>query len=148
MAEILATLRDLARICRDGEKLYDAAAARMRDPGLRELAGEVGRMRGELHREFAMLLGARGEPAAGGTLYGLVREFYATLRARIGDRDRVYVAELANVEDRLLHAMERATLHLAPDDTLAFVRLHLPAARATHERMRALKDELTRAAAV
>lgn len=141
MAEILASLRDLARICRDGEKLYRAAAVRMRNPVLRELAGEVGRLRGELHREFTMLLGARGERAAGGTLYGHVRELYANLRARFGDCDRVYIAELENVEDRLLHAMERATLHLAPDDTLAFVRLHLPAARATHERMRALKNE-------
>lgn len=148
MAEILATLRDLARICRDGEKLYCTAAARMRNPALRELAGEVARVRGELHREFTMLLGARGERAAGGTLYGHVRKLYANLRACFSDRDRVYVAELENIEDRLLHAMERATLHLAPDDTLAFVRLHLPAARAMHERMRALKNELSNAEAV
>lgn len=142
MAEVLATLRDLARICRDGERLYHIAAVRMRSPALRELAKEVGRMRGELHREFTLLLRARGAPAAGGTLYGGARKTCANLRARFSDRDRVYVAELENIEDRLLHAMERATLHLAPDDTLAFVRLHLPAARATHERMRALKNEL------
>jgi uncharacterized protein (TIGR02284 family) len=147
MAQILATLRDLARICRDGEKLYHAAAARMRNPALRELAGEAGRARGELHREFVMLLCARGEPAAGGTFHGHVRELYANLCARFSDSDRVYLAEMENIEDRLLHAMERATLHLAPDDTLAFVRLHLPAARAMHERMRALKNASSNAGA-
>ena len=62
-------------------------------------------------------------------------------------RDLIYVSELENVEDRLLHAMERATLHLQPEEVHALLRRHLPAARAAHERIRTLKCELTAKAA-
>lgn len=148
MAEVLATLRELAHICRDGERLYCHAAARMRSPHLREVAGEVGRVRAELYREFATLLRAHGQPLCeAGSLYGRLRKRYAGFRARFADRDLIYVSELENVEDRLLHAMERATLHLQPEEVHALLRRHLPAARAAHERIRTLKYELTAKAA-
>lgn len=148
MAEILATLRELAHICRDGERLYCQAAVHMRSPQLRELAGEAGQVRADLYREFAALLHQHGEPLCeAGTLYGRVRKRYAGLRAHFADRDRIYVCELEYVEDRLLHAMERATLHLQPEDVRALLRRHMPAARAAHERIRSLNRELTGKAA-
>jgi uncharacterized protein (TIGR02284 family) len=147
MAEILATLRELAHICRDGERLYSQAAADMRNARLREVAGEVARVRGELFLEFAALLGEHGRRCEGGSLYGRLRKRYAGLRARFSDRDRVYVFELENMEDRLLHAMERASLCQHAGETRALLRRHMPAARAAHERMRELKRELAKAAA-
>lgn len=150
MAEILATLRELAQICRDGERLYRQAAVRMRSPHLREVADEVGRVRGELYREFATLLQEHGQHLCdAGTLYGRLRKRYAGLRAHFADRDldRIYLGELENMEDRLLHAMERATLHLQTEEARALLRRHMPAARAAHERMRTLKRELAEKAA-
>jgi uncharacterized protein (TIGR02284 family) len=145
MAEILATLRELAHICRDGERLYGQAAACMRSQRLREVADEVGASRAELYREFAALPHAHGQRLCEtGTLYGRLRRLYAGLRAGFADRDRIYVCELERVEDRLLHAMERATLHLqSEEEARELLRRHMPAARATHERLRALKRELT-----
>lgn len=148
MAEILATLRELAHLCRDGERLYSQAAVRMRSPGLREVADEAARIRGELYREFAALLRARGQHLCeAGSLYGRLRKRYAGLRAHFADRDRIYVCELEYVEDRLLHAMERASLRLQAGEVHALLRRHMPAARAAHERMRALRRELTEKAA-
>ncbi|MGN6314173.1 MAG: PA2169 family four-helix-bundle protein [Rhodanobacteraceae bacterium] len=148
MAEILATLRELAHICRDGERLYCQAAARMHSPHLRELAGEVGQVRAELYREFATLLRAHGQPLCeAGSLYGRLRERYAGLCACFADRDRIYVSELEGAEDRLLHAMERATLHLQPEEVRTLLRRHIPAARVAHERIRTLKSELAAKAA-
>ncbi|HET9835405.1 MAG TPA: PA2169 family four-helix-bundle protein [Rhodanobacteraceae bacterium] len=148
MAEILATLRELAHICRDGERLYRQAATRMCSPDLREVAGEAGRIRGELYREFAVLLREHGQHLGeAGTLYGRLRKRYTGLRAHFADSDRIYVRELECVEDRLLHAMERATLHLQPGEVRALLRRHMPAARAAHERMSTLRRELTDKAA-
>lgn len=143
MAEVLATLRELARICRDGERLYGQAATRMRSPQLREVAGEVGRLRGELYREFAALLSDPGRRVCdAGSFYGRLRKRYVALRACFADRDRVYVFELESAEDRLLHAMERASLRVQAEETRALLNRHMPAARAAHERMRSLKREL------
>lgn len=148
MAEILATLRELAHICRDGERLYGQAAARMRSPHLREVADETGRLRGELYREFAALLPEHGQHLCeSGTLYGRLRKRYAGLRARFADRDRIYICELEYVEDRLLHAMERATLHLQPGELRALLHRHIPTARMAHQRMYMLRRELTGKAA-
>lgn len=144
MAEILATLRELAHICRDGEWLYGQAAARMRSPGLRKVADEAGRLRGELHREFAAVLRDHGQTSCeGGTLYGRLRKRYAGLRAHFADRDRIYLRELEHVEDRLLRAMERATLGLQSQETRELLRRHMPAARVAHQRMHMLRRELT-----
>lgn len=148
MAEILATLRELAHLCRDGERLYRQAATRVRSPRLRELAGEVGQVRADLYCEFAALLHQHGEPLCeAGSLYGRVRKRYAGLRARFADRDRIYVCELEYVEDRLLHAMERATLYRQPEEVRVLLRRHMPGARAAHEQLHTLKGELTGKAA-
>ena len=143
MAEILVTLRELAQICRDGERLYGQAAAHMCNPRLREVADEVGRLRGELYREFAALLSEHGlRLCDSGSFYGRLRKRYVALRARFADRDRIYVFELENAEDRLLHAMERASLRPQAEEARALLLRHMPAARAAHERMRSLKREL------
>lgn len=148
MAEILATLRELAHICRDGERLYRQAAPRMRRPDLRAVADEVGRIRGELYLEFAVLLQQHGQRLCeAGSLYGRLRKRYVGLRARFADHDRIYVCELESAADRLLYAMERASLHLQAEDARALLRRHMPAARAAHERLRMLRCELTGKAA-
>lgn len=148
MVEILATLRELAHICRDGERLYSQAAAGMRNPRLRALADEVGQVRADLYCEFAAVLLQHGQRLCeAGSLYGRLRQRYAGLRARFADRDRIYVCELENMEDRLLHAMERATLRLQPDEIRMLLRQHMPATRAAHERIRTLRCELTGKAA-
>jgi uncharacterized protein (TIGR02284 family) len=144
MPDILATLRELAHICRDGERLYRQAAARMHNTDLREVADEAGRVRGELYRELSALLHGQGQHlCAAGSLYGRLRKRYTGLRARFADRDRVYLRELENMEDRLLHAMERASLQPQPEETRELLRRHIPAARATHERVRGVKRELS-----
>ncbi|HXS73831.1 MAG TPA: PA2169 family four-helix-bundle protein [Rhodanobacteraceae bacterium] len=142
MAEALAPLRNLVQICRDGERFYREAANRIRDPKLRETAAEARRTRGALGREFAALLGVRGEEISAGTWNGTWRMQYVNLRARWSRTgDRVYLAEFERVEDRLLHAMERATLHLPLEDLRAVLRRHMPSVRAAHERMRSLSIE-------
>lgn len=144
MAELIETLHDLAQICCDGESFYRDAATGMRDDPLREAVMEVGRVRGALCQDFAQFLRAQGEqPSGTGTMFGSLRKLYTDLRVTFStDADRIYVSELEEAEDRLLHAMEAAMLKLEPAAARLVLRRYMPAARAAHERMRALKDKL------
>ncbi len=144
MTELIPTLHDLAQICCDGEAFYREAALKMQNPELREAVQEVGHIRGELCRDFATYLHQQGEqPAGTGTVYGTLHKLYADLRARFAENpDYIYVAELEEAEDRLLHAMEEAMLTLEPAEARAVLRQYMPAARAAHERMRLLKQAL------
>lgn len=149
MAELIPTLHDLAQICCDGEAFYREAAEKMQNPDLRQAVQEVGRIRGALCRDFAAYLRAQGEnPSGSGTIYGALHKLYADLRAQFSaDGDRIYVTELEEAEDRLLHAMEEAILTLEPSEARAVLRQYMPAARAAHERMRILKHDLQSSAA-
>lgn len=141
MTGLIDTLHDLAQICCDGEKFYRDASEKMHDPDLREAVEAVGRVRGDLCRDFAGMLEAHGERASGeGTLYGRMQKLYADFRARLsGNPDDIYVDGLEEAEDRLLHALEEAMLTVEPPAAREVLRRYMPAARAAHERMRQLK---------
>ncbi|MGH8212548.1 MAG: PA2169 family four-helix-bundle protein [Rhodanobacteraceae bacterium] len=144
MTDLIPTLQEIAQICCDGNAFYAAAAEKMRDSGLRQAVQEVGRIRGALCRDIHVRLRENGEqPGGTGTFYGTLHKLYADLRARFAeDGDRVYVAELEEAEDRLLHSLEEAILTVEPAEARAVLRQYMPAARAAHERMRALKQGL------
>ena len=144
MTDLIPTLHDLAQICCDGEAFYKDASEKMCDPDLRAAVLEVSRVRGGLCRDFEAILRARGEePRGSGTLYGTLHRLYTDLRARFAkDGDQIYVIELEEAEDRMLHAMEEAIVSLEPQEGRAVLRSYMPAARAAHERMRQLKHRL------
>jgi uncharacterized protein (TIGR02284 family) len=144
MAELIPTLQEVAEICCDGNAFYGAAAEKMQDPGLRRAVQEVGRIRGALCHDIHVRLREKGWQLGGtGTFYGTLHRLYADLRAHFAeDGDRIYVAELEEAEDRLLHSLEEAILTVEPAEARAVLRQYMPAARAAHERMRALKQGL------
>ncbi|HJU08666.1 MAG TPA: PA2169 family four-helix-bundle protein [Rhodanobacteraceae bacterium] len=145
MTNLIPTLQEIAQICRDGNAFYHDAAEKMQDDDLRVAVQEVGRIRGALCEDIHAWLRQKGEePSAGGTFYGTLHKLYADLRARLAiDSDRIYVAELEEAEDRLLHSLEQAILAVEPAKARAVLRQYMPAARAAHERMRMLKQALT-----
>ncbi|MEO7148451.1 MAG: PA2169 family four-helix-bundle protein [Rhodanobacteraceae bacterium] len=146
MAELIDILHDLVQICCDGEKFYQYAAGKMQSEELREAVSAVGRVRGDLCRDLASLLAAHGErPSDKGTLYGRMHKLYADFRARLsGNPDEIYVDELEEAEDRLLHALEEAMLTVEPPAAREVLRRYMPTARDAHERMRELKRRKAR----
>lgn len=139
--ELVDTLCDLTQIARDGQVFYEDAAAKAEDAEVRETTLAMAAVRRHLVEEFSHLLQIRGEePPASGTLVGSMHKLYTDLRARwSGDRDGVYVSELEEAEDRLLHTFESALVDVEADDARAVLRRYVPLARAAHERMRNLK---------
>ena len=140
------SLNDLIEIARDGSEFYTDAASKVDNP---ELASLFTRMAGH-KREIMNGLSADvaaigGEPADSGTMAGSMRKGYANLRAALGNKDYAYVAELEELEDRLLAAFRET---VQDDDTPAAAKAaaqkYMPQVQECHDIMRnrkvALKD--------
>ena len=136
--KIQHTLNDLIEIARDGGEFYSEAAGKVDNP---ELAGLFKRM-GEHKREIVHGLSSEvavtgGDPADHGTMVGSMRQAYAKARAALGNTDYAWVAELEELEDRLLAAF-RDTLEDSdtPAAARAAAQKYLPRVTECHDTMR------------
>jgi len=115
--KIQHSLNDLIEIARDGGEFYTEAAGKV---GNAELASLFTQMAGH-KREIvsgltAEVAAAGGDAADHGTMVGTMRQVYAKARAAMGDTNYAYVAELEELEDRLLEAFKET---VNDDDTPA-----------------------------
>jgi len=138
------TLNDLIEIARDGTDFYTDAARKVDNPELSTLFTRMADHKREIVSGLtADVAAAGGEPAEHGTMVGSMREAYANVRAALGDKDFAYVAELEELEDRLLEAFEDT---IEDDDTppaaKAAAQRHLPRVAECHEIMRERKKAL------
>ena len=142
--KIQHSLNDLIEIARDGSEFYTDAASKVDNP---ELASLFTRMAGH-KREIMNGLSADvaaigGEPADSGTMAGSMRKGYANLRAALGNKDYAYVAELEELEDRLLEAFRET---ISDDDCPAAARAaaqkYMPQVQECHDIMRNRKVAL------
>jgi len=141
-------LNHLIEICRDGINFYRDAAQKVDDPQLQALFGRMAQAKADLVQSLATEVRLEGaKPADRGTLVGEFQQIYGELRAKFGDKRYGFVAELEQLEDRLLAAFQRAAF--ADDSPLAVrtaASLHMPEVRACHEEMARLKQSFKKAA--
>lgn len=140
------SLNDLIEIARDGSDFYTEAASKVDNPELASLFTRMaGHKREILNGLSADVAAIGGEPADSGTMAGSMRKGYANLRAALGNKDYAYVAELEELEDRLLEAFRET---IQDDDTPAAAKAaaqkYMPQVQECHDIMRnrkvALKD--------
>ena len=141
-------LNNLIEICRDGINFYRDAAQKVEDAQLQALFGRMAQAKADLVQALGTEVRLEGDkPAEKGTLVGEFQKIYGELRAKFGDKRYGFVAELEQVEDRLLAAFQRAAFD---DDSPLAVRtaasMHLPEVRACHEEMARLKRSYKKAA--
>lgn len=136
--EKIETLNELIEVSRDSAEFYGEAAGKVDNPELRQLFNGMAESKqglvGALSREVRA---EGGKPASGGTFRGRLHEFYGDIRAKLGDKDYAYVAELEESEDRMLDAMKDV---IGDDGTPAPVKsavaTYLPKVKAQHDLMR------------
>ena len=143
MSSETAHLHELIEITRDGEQFYRHAAQEVHEPSLRNLFGELARAKQQLVEALALAAAAQDEePARGGTLLGALQRLYVDTRARFSrNEDAIYVAQLADAEDRILRAFAEARAEATPQLQHLLDR-ELPQIRACHARMQELKSSL------
>ncbi|MDQ3204935.1 MAG: PA2169 family four-helix-bundle protein [Pseudomonadota bacterium] len=142
------TLNDLLAITRDGQAFYEEAAQKVDDTELRALFTRIGAVKAQLATELSgAVAAAGGTPDTDGTMRGNMQKMYGTVRAKLGDKEYSYVAELEESEDRLLEAFDDA---IKDDDTPMEARTVLtrlmPDVRQCHDTMRARKLAMKKAA--
>jgi uncharacterized protein (TIGR02284 family) len=132
------TLNDLIEIARDGSEFYAEAAGKVDNPELASLFQRMGAHKREIAAGLAADVSAAGaQPAEHGTMVGSMRQVYAKARAAFGDTSYAYVAELEELEDRLLDAFKDT---LEDSDTPAAARAaaqkYMPRVTECHDIMR------------
>ncbi|MCE7032136.1 PA2169 family four-helix-bundle protein [Lysobacter sp. GX 14042] len=136
--KIQHTLNDLIEIARDGSEFYSEAAGKVDNAELADLFRRMGEHKREIASGLASEVAvAGGDPADHGTMVGSMRQAYAKARAALGNTDYAYVAELEELEDRLLGAFKDT---LEDSDTPAAARAaaqkYMPQVTECHNTMR------------
>ncbi|MGO1894029.1 MAG: PA2169 family four-helix-bundle protein [Luteimonas sp.] len=141
------SLNDLIEIARDGSEFYTEAASKVDNPELSTLFTQMaGHKREIVDGLTADVAAIGGEPADSGTAAGSMRQGYAKLRAALGDKDYAYVAELEELEDRLLEAFKDTVDDSdTPAAAKAAAQKHLPRVVECHDIMRNRKVALKEA---
>ena len=145
--KIQHTLNDLIAIARDGGDFYTDAATKVDNPALSTLFTQMaGHKREIVNGLTADVAAIGGEPADSGTMAGSMRQMYANVRAALGNKDYAYVAELEEVEDKLLEAF-KDTINDSdtPPAAKAAVQKYLPQVVECHDIMRNRKIALKEA---
>lgn len=142
--EDVATLQELVLVAREGGEFYVRAAEKVQSAGLRGLFHEMAAARARLVRDLERHATAAGARRVEPTSFGLrLRTLYVDLLARAADdADRSYVAQLEEVEDGLLQAFEDAVAEAHAPEIRKVLEHHLPRVRASHDRVRAMKQAL------
>lgn len=137
-------LNELIKVARDGERFYLDASQKADSEALREIFRDMAEVRRQLMADLGKHVLERGEtPSGSGTLTGTSHKLYAELLARLSrDADARYIAELEETEDRLLEQYRRALEKATSDEVGRILERHLLTVRATHHRMRALRQQI------
>ena len=136
--KIQHTLNDLIEIARDGSEFYAEAAGKVESAELATLFRRMGEHKREIVTGLSADVAATGgDPADHGTMVGSMRQTYAKARAALGDTNYAYVAELEELEDRLLDAfMETLEDSDTPAAARAAAQKYLPRVTECHDIMR------------
>ncbi len=135
------TLNDLIEIARDGSEFYTEAAGKVDNAELSTLFTQMAGHKREIVTGLsADVAAAGGNPADHGTMVGSMQQAYGNVRAALGDTSYAYVAQLEELEDRLLKAFKET---VNDDDTPAAARTaaqkYMPRVVECHDIMRSRK---------
>jgi len=134
-------LNELIEAARDGRKFYLDAASKVEDAEVYQVFSTQACAKELLINDLSQHVVAHGAIASEDeTLVGKTRMLYAEILAALSaDRDRIYVAQLEEVEGRLLERFRRALKETESEDVRRMLSGHITTVRAGHERMKMLK---------
>ena len=135
------TLNDLIEVLEDGAKFYNEAAGKVSRTDLRALFGRMATTKGAIASDLKTLVMSKGEkPAQKGTVGGSLRKAFADVRASFSsDKDYAYIAELEQIEDRILREFRDAVEKSDDPGVRGIAQRYLPEVTRDHATMRDLK---------
>lgn len=138
------TVKELVQIARDGATFYEESIGKVEDPRLKSIFTDMAKHKREVIQSLSSTLRVNDEDVPeDGTIAGKFRQGYADVRAALTKDDaKVYVTQLEESEDRLLHHFESAINGVDDPSVRSLLQTHMPQVRACHDQMRALKHAI------
>lgn len=135
-------VKELIQIATDSATFYARALEKVENPDIRRILTDMGQHKRDVAvslRQALQIDDATVDP--NGTLSGAMRRAYADLLAMVSsDDDRIYVGQLEEMEDKLLHNLKEAIAEIEDPKIVAILQSHLPRIAACHSEMSALKS--------
>ncbi len=142
-------LLKLISINKDACEFYDSAQEETKADDMKSTFKHLEKLHGDVVTAIESRVRANGgEADADETITGQVKEFFGVLMSKISnDVDETLVSHLEEAEDRCLHSVQDAiaSKNISPE-TKAFLENQYIALRQSHDYMKALKDQMKRAA--
>jgi uncharacterized protein (TIGR02284 family) len=139
--EVIETLNEMIKACRDGEEGFRFATEHVKSRDL----GKLFQIYSNQRRQFAVELQAEiyllgGEPDNSGTLGGALRRGWMQMRRSIGtDQDDEIISECERAEDESMRKYEEALTNYLPEDVRTVLSRQYNKIKDTHDRIRTLE---------
>lgn len=140
MSETTNALNDLVSLLKAGESYYRESADSIDDPTVRSVFKEMAAVRLAAIQELeAKIDGLGGEPS-GASWMEQAREFYTSAKTLVSDKTETLIADLEEHEDRTLEQIKESFGDVDNQEAQTILTRHLDVFRATHAKMKSLKD--------
>jgi uncharacterized protein (TIGR02284 family) len=145
----ISVLEELIQTCKDGQKGYEEAAAKVKRTDLRtffnEQALERARFATELEAELSKL--GKGDKKLSGSVFGTLHRAWIETKVSLGAGDKAILEWLEQGEDRAKDAYQKALRGSLPANLMEIIRRQTPSVQAAHDKVKQLRDTAEAAAA-
>jgi len=141
-ADFSSTLNELIETCIDGQKGFEAAAAAVEDPTLKQELKRYSEQRGDFAHELQRLIASGGEQAKDhGSVSAAMHRGWMNLRQALTSNDtHAILAECERGEDSALEAYREALDEPLPPQLALPVASQYQAIQTAHDHVRDLRD--------
>ena len=142
--DTVSVLNDLIETCKDGEKGFQTAAERVKDPSLKTLFSKYAAQRASYVSELQAAVEGLGEkPASSGHVAAsLHRGWIAVKEAVAGDGDKQVIFECESGEDSAMKNYKEALAKTLPPSVLQLVQKQFAGVQESHGVIRDMKHSL------
>ena len=149
MKNSISILNDLIETLKDGQEGFKAAAKDVESADLKALFAELSLQRSSFAGELQALVVSLGdpEPETGGSVAGALHRGWIDLKSSVTSRDaHAILAECERGEDSAVAHYRQALDNVdLPGDLRATIQTQATAIKASHDRVRDLRDALAAA---
>src|SRR5258708_29362581 len=145
----ISVLEELIQTCKDGQKGYLEAAAKVKRTDLKtffnQQAEERGRFASELEAELSRL--GKGDKKLSGSVLGTLHRAWIDTKVSLGGDDKTVLDWLEHGEDRAKDAYQKAVSGSLPASLMEVIRRQAASIQQAHDKVRNLRDTAEAAAA-
>ena len=138
----VSVLEELIQTCKDGQKGYQEAAAKIKRTDLKtffnEQSQERGRFATELEAELSRV--GKGDKKLSGSTLGTLHRAWIDTKVSLGGGDKTILEWLEHGEDRAKDAYQKALSGSLPANLMETIRRQAASVQAAHDQVKNLRD--------